>query len=321
MKKYISDNLYINQPILFLRGKDLNNEEPLKIDKEPDNNFNSHIEIITKKFNDKLRDFQPIAFLGSLSLIIATFSGNKFGSAQDYATVAGFCFLLAFLTSLLITILNLSWYPSLSILPVLFNSFGVIFLFLVSWEFAKASVLLKSVIEIIEVLPLVIVAMFVFTKLNFYSRYKRSSIRSVKVLNIVLLLIYILSCIILLIFASTKIYSLFWHVEINYPFLKNGYFGVTFLALFVLMIDKYYLKYIIGFDEKKGIYKYYLYINDAINYNTSLGIIFVSFSVIFLNEYDFSFFGKLGLFMILVINFILIIIKIKILPSVYKKTI
>lgn len=299
----------------------MNNEEPLKIDKKPDNNFDSHIQIITEKFNDKLKEFQPIAFLGSLSLIIATFSGNKFGSAQDYAIVAGFCFLLAFLTSLLITIPNLSWFSPLSILPVLFNSFGVIFLFLVSWEFAKVSVLLKSVIELSNVLPLVIAAMFVFTKLNFYRRYKLSSIRSVKVLNIVLLLIYILTCIILFTFASTKIYSLFWHVEINYPFLKNGYLYAMSLGLCVLLIDKYYIKYIIGFDEKKGIYKYSVYINDAINYNTSLGIILMSFSLILLNEYDFSFFGILGLFMILVINFILIIIKIKILPSVYKKNI
>ncbi len=288
-------------------------------EKEP-HDFLNNVEKLTKKFNDNLKEFQPIAFLGSLSLIIATFSGNKFGSAQDYAIVAGFCFLLAFLTSLVITILNLNWHPYLSLVPILFNSFGVIFLFLVSWEFAKASVLLKNVIEIIRFVPIVIVYIFVLIKLKFYRTLKLSPIRSVKILNNVRLLIHIFAFIILFAFAITKIYSLLWNVEINYPFLKNGLLIGLALTGIVLFTDEI-IRFIIRFDEKKGIYEHSLRINDAINYNLSLGIIFVSFDMIFNNGYNFSFLGNLGIFMILIMNFILISIKTKILPSLYRRII
>ncbi len=284
--------------------------------KEP-SDISINIEKVTKNFNDNLKDFQPIAFLGSLSLIIATFSGIKFGSAQDYAITAGFCFLLAFLTSLVMKVLNLNWYPYLSLIPILFNSFGVIFLFLVSWEFAKASVLLTNVIEITKFLPVVIIFIIVSTRQDFYRKFKLSSIRSVKILNIVLLLISIMSCIILFAYTAIKLYSLFGNIEINYPFLKNGLLVGIYLAGIAFYIDTLII-FVNRFDEKRGLYKHSLSINDAINYNSSLGIIFVSFNMIYNN---FSFLDYLGYFMILVMNFILIIIKIKILPSLYRKII
>ncbi len=282
--------------------------------------FLKSVEKITKKFNDNLKEFQPTAFLGSLSLIIATFSGKNFNSAQDYAIVAGFCFLLAFLTSVVITNLDLNHVPYLSIVPILFNSFGIIFLFLVSWEFAKASELLKRVIEIIKFLPIVIIYIIAFLKIKiqYYHTFKLSTIRSLKILSGVLLSIYIISCIILLAFASTKLYSLFWNVELNYPFLKNGLILGASIAGIVFFADML-IRFIAIFDEKKGIYEHSLRINDAINYNLSLGIVFVSFDMIFDYGYDFSFLGYLGIIMILVMNFILIIIKIKILPSLSRK--
>jgi len=282
-----------------------NEKEPL--------DFSKNIENISKEFNENIKNFQPMAFLGSLSLVIATFSADKYGSAKDYAIVASFCFLLAFLTSLVIKILNLSRVTFFSLVPILFNLFGVISLFVVSWEFAKTSVMLNNAIEIIKFLPYIIINIFIYTKQDFYRTIKLSSIRSVKILNIVMLLIYIISCIILFAYASTKIFSLFWNMEINYPFLKNGLsegLGLIGLVIFIDML----IKYIIRFDEKNGIYKYSLIFNDAINYNSSLGIIFVSLNMIFNNDYFFPFLGTLG-YIIILINLILIIIKIKILPS------
>ena len=299
----------------------MNNEEPLKIDQESDDNFIRRVEKITEEFNKNLRDFQPIAFLGSLSLIIATFSRDKFGLAQDYAIVAGFCFLLAFLTSLVITILRISRYIFLSLVPILFNLFGVIFLFLVSWEFAKASVLLTNVIEIIRFVPFVIVYAFIFIKLRLYRVLVFSPIRSVKIYNNVRRLIFIIAFIIMFAFTLTKIYFLLLNVEINNPFLKNGLFYGLGLAGLMFFADEI-KRFIILFDEKNGIYQHSLRINDAIYYILSLVIIFTLLNIIFYGYYS-SFLGNLDIFIIIlmILNLILIIIKIKILPSLDKRII
>ena len=56
-------------------------------------NFFEKISTSQHYFIEALKDLHPIAFLGSFSLLIATFSQGKFISAQDYAITASICFL------------------------------------------------------------------------------------------------------------------------------------------------------------------------------------------------------------------------------------
>jgi len=95
-------------------------------------------------FLEALRATYPLAFLGSLSVVIAAFLRDGATGVQEYAIAAGVAFLLAFLFSVI-----LKFFPHMSMMALLsYTSFGlgIVLLFLVSWEFARAFSLSQVVV-------------------------------------------------------------------------------------------------------------------------------------------------------------------------------
>ena len=90
-------------------------------------------------FLEALRVTYPLAFLGSLSIVIATFLRNGASNAQQYAIAAGVVFLLAFSSSLLSKFLRRAYVlPSvMAFLSYIFFVSGMVLLFWLCWELVR----------------------------------------------------------------------------------------------------------------------------------------------------------------------------------------
>lgn len=118
-------------------------------------------------FYDSLKNAQPLAFLASLSIVIAafTYSNEKLPNVYVYATLASFTFLFSFIFSMIsqlyrpeykISIIEsppgfIRAYKDLFILfsrsgVYFFLIFGIIYLLLVAYEFTKIHLQLFNVL-------------------------------------------------------------------------------------------------------------------------------------------------------------------------------
>jgi hypothetical protein len=127
------------------------------------------------KFINLIKDVQPIAFLASLCLIIATFSQSEFGNAQVYAIAAAFAFLCAFLSSILVKLMQEF---AFAIMSYFFTGAGAVLLFLVTLEYAKINPVLSSVISLsfylVFVMALFLVPTFYYTAKLAHNRLKKA---------------------------------------------------------------------------------------------------------------------------------------------------
>ncbi len=96
-------------------------------------------------FFGALRNAQPIAFLASLSLIIATFTFTNFPNVYSNAIIASFMFIFSFVLSILIQIkivkerlsANEPFWTLIRVGTYFFLAMGIIYLILIAVEFGK----------------------------------------------------------------------------------------------------------------------------------------------------------------------------------------
>jgi len=119
------------------------------------------------KFLKSLQKAQPLIVMTSVSMIIATFSGGKFQTAQPYAVTAAVMFLVAFLCSILY--LNLLSVWQLQALSLTFILSGIAFLSLTVYEFVKNAVFIAVAFEkTLEVFILAALVLFPMASLLRY---------------------------------------------------------------------------------------------------------------------------------------------------------
>lgn len=271
--------------------------------------FGEKLRITQLNFIDALKDLHPIAFLGSFSLLIASFSQNKFISAQDYAITASICFLTAFLTS---AIFKIDKNPYTSLLSILFIISGFIFLFLVAWEYAKIANLAHKVIGIIIILPTAILSSIIYRNLikENYNEFKTSTLLSYRFYNFIITLSLILGLVLIIVYIIFRIYNSFFMVEEttnNFMVVGLGIFG------YVVLIKDIFIKNFFKYDEEQNKFTKFRLINNIFYYNSAFGIIFFNLGLyinIFLkNQIIQNILLYTSLSMIFILNIILILIK------------
>ncbi len=271
--------------------------------------FGEKLRITQLSFIDALKDLHPIAFLGSFSLLIATFSQGKFISAQDYAITASICFLTAFLAS---AIFKIDKTPYISLLSIFFIISGFIFLFLVAWEFAKIANLANKVIGIIMILPTAIfssIAYRLIIKEN-YSEFRKSTLSGYRFYNFIIALSLISGLVLIIVNIIFRIYYSFFTVEET----TNNFMviGLGILGLVVLIRD-IFIKNIFKYNEDQNKFTKFRLINNIFYYNSAFGFIFFNLGLvtnIFLkNQIIQEILFYTGLSMIIILNIILILIK------------
>jgi len=189
------------------------------------------------KFLSALRDTYPLAFLGSFSIVIASFLQNA-PKAQEYAIAAAVIFLLAFLCSLI-----LKFTPAASsialMLYILFGG-GIVLLMAVTNELSKACSLTPVVFR--STMGLFVSGIVLIMFWNWISslreeRFKRLQERSrYPDMLVVALLIGSLGILSILIHLVLYVYSAVSNVEIPGVLQDLTAFGILLFVISVIAI-------------------------------------------------------------------------------------
>ena len=257
---------------------------------------------------DSLKEYNPIILLSSFSLLIATFSKDEFKPAQEYAIIASVCFLLAFFTFIFLKLDNNYLF---SFLSLLFIIFGFVFLFLVVWKFAEAVNLLNKVIVFILIIPLLILIPKIYkNSVNELYGLKHPRITSYLFLKLVIIFNLTLSYFLIAYGITIRLYfGQLGYEDILYKYSISGFVILGYTSI----IKEFFLKLFIKYEPIEIHVEKISLINKLFYYNSSIGIIFVTFSLLyellyadyFMNDY----FSNIGFVMLILINSVFIIIK------------
>ncbi len=187
-----------------------------------------------EKFLDSLKDNQPLAFMASLSIVIAAFSQSYSTTIQSYAIGAASVFLLAFISSFLLKFFQTY---ALAILSYSLTAIGVILLLIITTMFSS----LNEVIQLVFSVNSIILSIILFGIIPLYyllERFKKESEHiSKKYLSI-----YILAfagVIILISFPLLLALKSVFNIEIAIPYASDVYLlGFIFLGICGLIIGK-----------------------------------------------------------------------------------
>lgn len=168
------------------------------------------ISIIHESFIDVFKKLQPLAFLGSLSLVLASFSFNNYQQASEYASFAGIFFLLAFgcsafylfspNTDIVLSkkrnpIVNVSY--SFPLLSMMFAILGVIFLIAAGWDLAKDkpvfSITASMIIILIIPLILFFANMSFISNIDLFPKKAQFGLKILFYINMLLLFLLLLN--------------------------------------------------------------------------------------------------------------------------------
>lgn len=123
---------------------------------------------ITDHFVDAFRESQPLAFLGSFSLILSSFLLNNVNNlwGSKFATLSGICFLMAFLLYFILYLRkivndnNFRYHYFLKCWFILNLLSGIIFLNFAAWTLARSDSINYAVFVGIPVVSYVLVSLF-----------------------------------------------------------------------------------------------------------------------------------------------------------------
>ena len=188
-------------------------------------------------FLKALKDTYPLAFLGSFSIVIATFLQDR-PSAQGYAITAGAIFLLAFIVSLIVKIFP--HYLMAVLMSYALFVVGIVLLFVVTYELSLAStvtpVALDSSIRLVAIFWLLVLCVkwkcFVhkewFRKLQNESKHPDELVMALYVGNLGFLSITI--------YLIAQVYSVVSKTVIPVILQDLGGFGFILIAISILAI-------------------------------------------------------------------------------------
>nr|WP_321497019.1 hypothetical protein [uncultured Methanolobus sp.] len=193
-----------------------------------DSDLFTRISSFQTKIIESTKNYHSLAFLGSLSLVIASFSDGKFISAQEYAITASMCFLLAFIICLINGVFSTN--PWLLLLSTSFLLFGFVFLLLVSWEYIKAVEIANQTYYLVKTLSFAILYGYIssITVNEIKPHFKQLTKKSEKIFLILIIILLAISTILMITDFAINTYNFLMHKNIN---ISANYFTISLVSL------------------------------------------------------------------------------------------
>jgi len=189
------------------------------------------------KFLDAVKDTYPLAFLGSFSILVATFLQHA-PNAQEYAIAAAVNFLLAFVLSLVVRLVPSSFLMAL----LLYISFGigVVLLIAAAYELSEASFLSRVVVESTMRLFATAITFIIFwnwTTSIRGERFKKLQEQTKYPYELVVaFLVGSLGLLVMMVLQIFSVYSLFSRIEIPDSIQDLGGFAMVLIVISLIGI-------------------------------------------------------------------------------------